>query len=59
LSWNTTDENMFPCSVTASAGIRAGRLVEQLVDAAGAIEQRVLGVEVKVNEFCHRDCGAA
>ena len=50
-SWKTTDENMLPCSVTASAGIFSfDRLVEQLVDAAGAVEQRELGVQVEVDE---------
>jgi hypothetical protein len=27
------------------------RLIEQLVDAARAIEQRILGVQMKMNEF--------
>ena len=31
--------------------LEPGRLVEQLVDAAGAIEQRILGVQMKMNEF--------
>ena len=40
-----TDENMLPCSVTASAGIFSLRgLIEHLVDAARAVEQRELGV---------------
>ena len=55
LSWKTIDENMFPCSVTARAGIFClDGLLEQLVDPARAVEQRVLGVEVKVNELSHR-----
>ena len=29
-------------------------LIEQLVDAAGAVEQRVLGVQVEVDELTHR-----
>ena len=46
---------MLPCSVTAIAGIFSfDRLIEQLVDPAGAVEQRELGVEMKVNELSHR-----
>ena len=46
---------MLPCSVTAIAGIFSfDRLIEQLVDAARAVEQRELGVQVKVDEFRHR-----
>jgi hypothetical protein len=29
------------------------RLIEQLVDAAGTVQQRELCVEVEVNEFSH------
>ena len=54
-SWKTTDENMLPCSVTASAGIFSRcASIQQLVDAAGAVEQRELGVQVKVDEIRHR-----
>ena len=39
---------MLPCSVTAIAGIfSATRLIEQLVDAARAVEQRELGVQMR------------
>ena len=45
---------MLPCSVTAIAGIFSfDRLIEQLVDPARAVEQRVLGVEMQVNELRH------
>jgi hypothetical protein len=51
-SWNVTAENMLPCSVTASAGIfSSAALVEQFLDAAGAVEQRELGVQVQVDEI--------
>ena len=51
-----TDENMLPCSVTASAGIFSSTAsIEQLVDPAGAVEQRELGVQVKVDEVSHRE----
>lgn len=33
----------------------AGRLLEQFVNPARAVEQRVLGVEMKVNELSHRE----
>ena len=33
--------------------LQLDRLIEQLVDAAGAVEQRKLGVQVKMNEFSH------
>ena len=47
---------MLPCSVTAIAGIFSfDRLIEQLVDPAGAVEQRELGVQVEVDELRHRD----
>ncbi len=53
-SWNAIDENMLPCSVTASAGISSlDGLVEQLLDAAGAVEQRILRVQVQVDELGH------
>jgi hypothetical protein len=43
-----------PCSVTASAGIFSfDGFVEQFVDAAGAVEQRELGVQMEVNEVHH------
>ncbi len=46
---------MFPCSVTARAGTFClDGLLEQFVDPARAVEQRVLGVEMKVNELSHR-----
>ena len=49
-----TDENMLPCSVTASAGIfELRRLLDQLVDPAGAVEQRELGVQVEMDELGH------
>ena len=45
---------MLPCSVTAIAGIFSfDGLIEQLVDAARAVEQRVLGVQVQVDELRH------
>ena len=48
------DENMLPCSVIASAGIfELDRTVEQLLDAAGAVEERVLGVQVQMDELGH------
>ena len=34
--------------------LQRDRLIEQLVDAARAVEQRVLGVEVKMDELSHR-----
>ena len=43
---------MLPCSVTAIAGIFSfDRLIEQLVDPARAVEQRILGVKMKVDEL--------
>ena len=57
-SWNTTDENMFPCSVTATDFWPSfGRLIQQLLDAAGAVEQRELGVQVEVDEVRHGGLG--
>ena len=33
--------------------LERGRLIEHLVDAAGAVEQRILGVQVQVDELSH------
>ena len=53
-SWKVTAENMLPCSVTATRRhLQLGRPVEQLADAAGAVEQRELRVQVKVDELAH------
>ena len=49
---------MLPCSVTASAGILSSTaLVQQFVDAAGAVEQRELRVQMQMDEFVHSDSG--
>ena len=34
--------------------LQLDRLVEQLLDAAGAVEQRELGVQMKMDEVAHR-----
>ena len=53
-SWKMTAENMLPCSVTATRRhLQLGRPIEQLVDAARAVEQRELGVQVQVDEVAH------
>ena len=53
-SWKMIDENMLPCSVIAIAGIFSSHgLVEQLLDPARAVEQRELGVQVKMDEVGH------
>ena len=57
-SWNVIAENMLPCSVTATAGMPSDlHLIEQLVDAARAVEQRELGVQVEVDELVIDECG--
>ncbi len=54
LSWNTIAENRLPCSVTASDGhLEALGLGQQLADAARAVEQRVLRVQVQMDELGH------
>ncbi len=35
--------------------LQRDRLVQQLVDAAGAVEQRILGVQVEMNEIRHHN----
>ena len=47
-----TAENMLPCSVTASAGIFSSTARSSSSSiAAGAVEQRELGVQVQMDEF--------
>ena len=56
-SWKMIDENMLPCSVIATAGIFSSTaLVEQLLDPARAVEQRVLGVQVQMDELDIAQC---
>ena len=45
---------MLPCSVTASEGmLQVLGLLDQFLDAARAVEQRELRVQVQVNELGH------